>query len=112
MDEVMEKIGAELGKVAEVKKVVIILPELGEDGVLPADHGMFEILNPSGDTKLMWDRRKSVEVEAAEEMFDSLIKKRYLAFEAVGEDGRKGKQIDKFDPNMERIILVPPMVGG
>lgn len=100
MDEVMDR----------VEKVT--LAELGEDGVLAADHGMFEILNPTGDTKLIWDRKKTAEVEAAEEMFDSLRKKRYLAFEAVGEDGRKGKQIDKFDANMERIIMVPPMVGG
>jgi hypothetical protein len=80
--------------------------------VLEPTQGLMEMLDPSGDTKLIWDRTKRVEVDAAEEMFDSLIKKQYLAFQAEGDDGRKGKQITKFDPSIERIIMVPRMVGG
>lgn len=70
------------------------------------------VLDHNGDTKLMWDASKRDEVNAAREMFDSLRKKQYLAFKAVGEDGRKGEQIDKFDPNIERLIMIPRMVGG
>jgi predicted Rdx family selenoprotein len=79
---------------------------------LTPDQGLMEILDHTGDTKLIWDRKKNAEVEAARTMFDSLRAKRYLAFQAEGDDGRKGKQIERFDPDMERLILVPPMVGG
>jgi len=27
-------------------------------------------------------------------------------------NGRKGKQIDEFDPNATGILLIPPMQGG
>jgi hypothetical protein len=80
--------------------------------VLEPTQGLMEMLDPSGDTKLIWDRRNKVEVNAAEDMFDQLIKKQYLAFQAEGDDGRKGKQIFKFDPSIERIIMVTRMVGG
>lgn len=70
------------------------------------------VLDYSGDTKVIWDRNVRVEVDAAEEMFKSLRKKQYLAFRAIGEDGRKGEQIDKFDPAVEHLIMVPRMVGG
>lgn len=80
--------------------------------VLTPNQGWLEILDHTGDSKLIWDRHNRDEVDAAQAMFDSLTRKRYLAFQAEGDDGRKGKQISKFDPNMERIIMVPPMVGG
>lgn len=71
-----------------------------------------QVLDHSGDTKVIWDRRNRAEVDAAKEMFESLRKKQYLAFRAIGDDGRKGEQIDKFDADIERIIMVPRMVGG
>lgn len=74
--------------------------------------GMMETLDRSGDTKLMWDRNNPVEVETVRTAFDALRKKRYLAFRAEGREGERGTQIDRFDPNVERIIMVPPMVGG
>jgi len=60
----------------------------------------------------MWDADKQDEVDAARSMFNHLRNKHYLAFKAEGKEGRQGSQIDRFDPDLERIIMVPRMVGG
>lgn len=70
------------------------------------------VLDHSGDSKLMWDAGSREEVKAAREHFDALRRKSYLAFRAEGKEGLKGTQIDRFDESLERIIMVPPMVGG
>ena len=74
--------------------------------------GTMCILTGAGDTKLMWDSDNRDEVQAARDHFDDLLKKRYLAFKAEGREGTRGEQIRKFDPDLERIIMVPPSVGG
>ena len=74
-------------------------------------HVMSEI-NETGDTKILWDSDNEDEVEAAEEMFDKLVTNgRHAAF-AVKKSGAKGERIHEFDPDAERIILVPQIVGG
>jgi hypothetical protein len=64
-----------------------------------------------GDLKVVWDSEKKDEVAAAEEQFDSLIAKHYIAY-SVDKKGEKGKQIKKFDPDAEKIILAPMVQGG
>lgn len=65
-----------------------------------------------GDTKLMWSSDKPDEVDAARTTFDKLVAKGYVAFRAEGKDGHQGEKITKFDPEAERIILIPRMQGG
>lgn len=77
----------------------------------PDGHGMLCVLDRTGDTKTVWDRRNDVEVAAAKAQFEALTSKGYLAF-SVAKDGSKGEQIREFDPDAEKIILSPPLVGG
>ncbi len=70
------------------------------------------VLDSSGDTKLIWDRGNEVEVEAARELFAKLKHRQYLAYRVTGLSGDKGEVLHKFDPDAERIIMAPPMVGG
>jgi hypothetical protein len=69
------------------------------------------ILCQKGDTKLIWNKNNADEVSNAKRTFDDLRKKGFLAFK-VTDDGSKGEQINDFDANVERMIMVPPMVGG
>jgi len=70
------------------------------------------VLDLTGDTKIIWDRRNSEEVGAARVTFNRLRKNnRYLAYK-VGPSGDKGEVITEFDPDAEKIILAPTMVGG
>lgn len=78
--------------------------------ILPTD-GEIATMGTSGDVKTIWDRTKPDEVDNARSTFDNLRKKGYLAFK-VDSKGEKGEQIDKFDPAAEKMIMVPPMMGG
>jgi len=65
-----------------------------------------------GDKKTVWNPDNADEVEAARREFDYLVKeKKYSAFVSK-DDGSQGKRIDKFNPELGRMILVPQLVGG
>lgn len=70
------------------------------------------VLDSGGDTKIIWNSDNREEVNAAKEHFKALRAKHYLAFKAEGREGTQGSQIHDFDPNLERIIMVPRSVGG
>ena len=74
--------------------------------------GTMAIMGRKGDVKQMWDRDNADEVAAARKTFTDLRGKGFLAYRAEGRDGRKGEVITEFDPDAERVILVPPVQGG
>ena len=82
-------------------------------GEVPPGTSFFAVMGREGDTKYMWDKNVPEEVEAAKSQFNHFVKKlKYLAFKVVGNDGTKGDQVKEFDPNHERSIFAPVMVGG
>ena len=75
-------------------------------------HTMRVMTMKDGDKKTTWDPSKMVEIEAAQKEFDFLVKeKKYSAFK-VEANGNAGARIDKFDPSIGAMILVPPIAGG
>jgi hypothetical protein len=73
--------------------------------------GELRMLDRSGDQKIIWSKDNQDEIDAAKCTFDTLTSKGFKAY-AVKVGGKKGKEIEKFDPDMEKIILVPKIVGG
>jgi hypothetical protein len=73
--------------------------------------GELSILDRTGDTKLIWDSNNPDEVANAQETFDKLKKKGFIAY-SVEKGGGKGKVLAKFDPQAEKIIMTPAMAGG
>jgi len=73
--------------------------------------GEMAVMGREGDLKITWDRKDSKQTADAQEQFDTLVGKGYLAF-AVDKSGNKGEQITTFDPAVERIILAPQIRGG
>lgn len=69
------------------------------------------VLDDTGDTKLIWDRSKQDEVDAAKAMFTTLKKKGYFAYSVV-DNGENGEVVTEFDPTAERIIMAPQLQGG
>lgn len=65
----------------------------------------------AGDVTVGWDKNNPDEIENAQATFDDLTAKGHLAY-TTDKDGKKKTQIHKFDPNAERIVLAPPLVGG
>ena len=69
------------------------------------------VLGAAGDTKTLWDKDNPDEIDAARDTFESLTASGYLAFR-VNKEGDKGDQMRAFDPDAERMIMVPAMRGG
>lgn len=74
--------------------------------------GLIEIIDPTGDTKLMWDKNNQTEVGIAKAAFDKAVEGKAAVFEVKGKDGEKGKRVKEFDPSLERLLVVPQLVGG
>jgi hypothetical protein len=78
------------------------------------EEGQHELvkLDHKGDTRIIWDPQRPAEVDVARQTFDRLVKdERYSAF-AVDRRGEKGEHVREFDPDAEKLILTPPLVGG
>jgi hypothetical protein len=80
--------------------------------------GMLRIMSRRGDDRIVWDQTKAdasdpeamAAVREAERIFNEERKKGATAFKV--ESGRTVERIDKFDRNIEQIVLVPRVVGG
>ena len=73
--------------------------------------GELRSMGPGGDTKVIWDPENEDEVAAAETQFDTLKEKGFKAF-YVNKKGEAGKEMEQFDSNAEKIIMVPQIRGG
>ena len=73
--------------------------------------GEMRIMGVDGDLKVIWDSEKEVEVKVAKKQFDELTGKNYLAF-SVKKNGEQGEKMKKFNPDAEKMILVPMLKGG
>lgn len=69
------------------------------------------VMDLSGHTEVHWDPENDEETRTAREMFDAMRAKGYQAFR-IGLMGGKGRRIDAFDPQAEKMILIPHMAGG
>lgn len=62
-----------------------------------------------GDIRVIWRSENKKEVRHAEKLFIEYVNKGWIA---IGELAGKKKQIFRFDPNLDTILLAPLMVGG
>lgn len=73
--------------------------------------GEMRVMNRDGDTKIIWDRNNADETAAARKVFDDLKDKRFMAYR-VDDRGDKSEVLREFDPDAEKLIMAPPLVGG
>ncbi len=73
--------------------------------------GELAVLNETGDTKLLWDPNNPDEVEAALATFKRLRAKGFIAYK-VQPGGDRGEIMREFDPQAEKVIMAPAVVGG
>jgi hypothetical protein len=74
--------------------------------------GVMEIMDvTAGDIKVEWNPDQKDEVDAAKKQFKELQGKGFKAFR-IYDGGKKGEELDSFDKYAERILFVPPIVGG
>lgn len=73
--------------------------------------GVFRVISDNGDDRIVWDRRVAGQVRDAFQKFKDFIARGYRAY-ATYADGRKGPQIQDFDPSLEEVLLVPASHPG
>lgn len=73
--------------------------------------GYMEIMDQTGHTRHIWDAGNEAEVEAAQALYTSLVGRGYRAFH-VKEDGKEGQRMEAFDPNAQKMIMLPQLRGG
>jgi hypothetical protein len=83
------------------------------------DHiSTLRVLNGRGDTSIHWDRERVADgdpealaaVAEAERIFARARSTGAVAFKVA--PGRPAERIDRFDPEADEVLVVPPMVGG
>ena len=80
-------------------------------GFVPGTDFSMAVMGAEGDIKTIWNKNNTEEVENARETFDKMKKKGFIAYKVTGEGG-KGEVLHEFDPNVEKMILIPQMQGG
>lgn len=88
-----------------------IVTEAHTDDVPEGMHVMVT-LDQTGDTRLIWDPNVPHEVENARRTFDLLVNEKRMAAYAVTRKGEKGTVVNRFDPEAEKLIFAPRLVGG
>ena len=80
----------------------------------PVPEGMHElaVMDPTGDTKTIWDPNNEDEVAEAKGTFDRLKAKGFAAFRVTGPKGEQGEILREFDPKAGRMIMIPALAGG
>ena len=87
------------------------LSEILDEPVPDGKHEL-AVMDPTGDTKTIWDPNNEDEVEEARGTFDRLKAKGFAAFKVEGPKGEQGEIIREFDPTAGRMIMIPALAGG
>lgn len=97
------------GSIAQAIETAQSTPLVPGTGLLtyPVPYGSAD----AGDVKQTWNRDSPAEVEAARKMFNDLTSKGYRGFR-VDDNGEAAAQMLSFDPEAERITLIPGLRGG
>jgi hypothetical protein len=61
------------------------------------------------DLKVSWDKNNLEEVSRARESFERYLAKGWIAF---SEEPEGRKRILRFKPDLDKIVLIPPLGGG
>ena len=73
--------------------------------------GEARIMGRRGDDRFTWDPANLEEVAVVRAKVDAAIKAGAMAFRATP-DGSPGERIRAFNPEYERIVIVPALAGG
>jgi len=76
------------------------------------DMGTMSILSQKGDETVRWDKDDPASVENARKKFLEFLAERKGMAIRMNEDGQKGDKMTDFDPDAERVVLMPLVVGG
>jgi hypothetical protein len=67
-------------------------------------------MDSKGDTQWQWDRETEVGLKESKQVFEKHFQGGFLAY--MIDQANEGTVIREFDPEAEKIVMVPPMAGG
>lgn len=73
--------------------------------------GELRIMGTPGDTTLLWDTEEPETVEVARTVFDEYRMKAFLTYRQDAPHA-PAEVIRTFDPEVKRIVIGAPMMGG
>ncbi len=73
--------------------------------------GEMSVLNRKGDSKILWSSDNADEVANARRSLNDMTAKGFSAFR-MKKDGTPSVRMTEFDPEAEKVVLVPALVGG
>lgn len=85
------------------------MADMGELRIIGRKSALFGGESVEEDLKLTWMRGNEEEIALAQKAFKDYISKGWLA---IGEASGKKSQIFSFNPNLDRIVLAPLLMGG
>jgi hypothetical protein len=71
----------------------------------------FNVLDPNGHTRTMWDTSNAEQVETARRIYNEFMRDGYRAFRMDKASG-EGVPQGSFDPRDKETLLVPPIRAG
>ena len=74
--------------------------------------GTMHKMSHKGDEEVSWDKDDPESVKEARQKFLEFLSERKGYAVRMEPDGQKGKLITDFDPDAERIVLMPMVMGG
>lgn len=77
----------------------------------PLSKHEMHVMDPTGHTTVGWDPEVEAEVESARATFTRMTGRGYQAFH-VSEGGGKSERMTEFDPDAEKMLLIPQLRGG
>lgn len=72
---------------------------------------VMQIMDPTGHTEITWNPEDADEVRMAREMFESMRERGHSIFR-INPNGNRGARVTTFDPEAEKLLVVPQLVGG
>lgn len=70
-----------------------------------------QLMDRTGHTSITWDPGVESEIATARAAFDDARSRGMQAFH-IGKGGRQGERMQTFDPQAEKMVLVPQLQGG
>jgi len=86
-----------------------VAEELGELRVIRTSPTGMQKDSAHGELRLTWRTGDADEIARAEKTFQAYLQKGWLA---IGEGPGPKKQIFTFNPDLEKIVLAPLVMGG
>ena len=74
--------------------------------------GTMHVLGRQGDQVMTWDPENALQTEHVRQAFNGKVAAGFTGFRVGPESLKDAERLSEFDPQAQRIVLVPQIAGG